>query len=138
MSLRPNALLSLSLVDSDECDMARSVGGALSPTAEQLLASESFGISSPERLRLTNHGRSRLRQRAIPERAVEVVISFGDVKRKSGADRYFLTKASRERAERALGAHTIRSLEGKLDIIVVMSDEGELITAAHRTKRIKM
>ena len=84
---------------------------------------------------LSRHGRTRLQQRGIALEQVLTVLDYGREQRAHGASRYFLDRSSRQRLAVEMPT-ALRSLH-TLDIHVVISDEGSLITAAHRTKRIR-
>ena len=84
---------------------------------------------------LTRHAATRLRQRAITVEQVLMVIDFGSEQRAHGATRFFLDKLARHRLTQVQPSR-IRDL-GSLNIQVVLADDGRLITAAHRTKRIR-
>jgi len=85
----------------------------------------------------TAHAQSRLQQRAIPHEAVETLLAYGERRRRGGADIYFLSKTSRSRVIGALGKERYKRLSRALDTYLVMSDDGQLITAAHRHHRLK-
>lgn len=85
----------------------------------------------------TAHAQTRLQQRAIPHEAVETLLAYGESCRRGGADVYFLSKTSRSRAMSALGRERYKRLSRALDTYLVMSDDGQLITAAHRRHRLK-
>lgn len=84
---------------------------------------------------LSRHGRTRLRQRGIALEQVLTVLDYGREQRAHGASRFFLDRGSRQLLAVEMPT-VLRSLR-TLDIHVVISDEGSLITAAHRTKRIR-
>ena len=85
-------------------------------------------------LRLTEHARARMRQRAIPTVVVEALLDFGcEEHDHHGGIIIFFNKAARRRLERErLG----RSLERYLDAYAVVAGTGEVITVGHRDKRI--
>lgn len=85
----------------------------------------------------TAHARARLQQRAIPDEAVDVLLAYGEHRRRKGADVYFLTKSGRQRCQVAVGKEAYSRLSRALDTYLVMSDDGQLITAAHRQQRLK-
>lgn len=85
----------------------------------------------------TAHAQARLQQRAIPDEAVDVLLAYGDRRRRKGADIYFLTKSARLRCQVALGREAYNRLSRSLDTYLVMGDDGQLITAAHRRQRLK-
>lgn len=84
---------------------------------------------------MTRHGHTRLRQRGIAMSDVLTIIAHGLEQRSHGATRYFLDRAAR--ACLAVQMPVALRAFPKLDIQVVLSDNGALITAAHRTKRIR-
>ncbi len=84
----------------------------------------------------TNHAQARCQQRSISADAVDALMAYGELKRRSGADVYFLTKRARARANRGLGER-YRVLEKALNSYVVVSDDGAIITAAKRHHRLK-
>ena len=84
---------------------------------------------------LTRHAERRLRQRAITFEQVLMVIDFGSEQRTHGASRFFLDKVARHRLTQAQPS-ALRD-HRSLDIQVVLADDGRIITAAHRTKRIR-
>ena len=85
----------------------------------------------------TRHAQVRCQQRGIPPEAVETILSYGNARRHDGADVYYLDKRARSRAEAALGRPRYRRIEKALDSYLVLSDDGSLITAAHRIRRLK-
>ena len=85
----------------------------------------------------TAHAQARLQQRAIPDEAVDTLLSYGERRRHHGADIYYLSKAARSRVAGALGKERYNRLHRSLDTYLVVSDDGRLITAAHRCRRLK-
>jgi hypothetical protein len=85
----------------------------------------------------TTHAQSRCQQRAIPSAAVETLLAYGTTRRHDGADIYFLDKRARSRVAHALGNQRYQKIEKALDAYLVVSDDGSLITAAHRLHRLK-
>lgn len=86
---------------------------------------------------MTHHAQTRMQQRALSQTAVEAILQFGEVARSHGAERYFLTRASRRRLELDLGQGLARAHARELDAYVVVSDDGRLITCARRTRRLR-
>lgn len=84
---------------------------------------------------MTRHGQTRLRQRGITVDQVVTLLAFGNEQRSHGASRFFLDRQARARIAVEM-PQALRSLPS-LDIHVVLADDGRLITAAHRTKRIR-
>lgn len=86
---------------------------------------------------LTHHAEVRMQQRGIPMAAVDALLSFGHRRRHRGADVYFLDKRARTRLANELGRTCYRQLEKALDSYLVVSDDGDVITAAHRHHRLR-
>lgn len=85
-------------------------------------------------LRLTDHARARMQQRAIPPVVIEALLDFGQAAHDhhGGCILYF-DKAARRRLERErLG----RALDRYLDTYAVVAESGEIITVGHRDRRI--
>lgn len=86
---------------------------------------------------LTDHAASRLAQRDIPPTIVELILDYGAPHRRGGADVYALDKKGRRRLKRELGRQMYHHLSGLLNTYAVLGDDGALITAAYRTRRIR-
>lgn len=85
-------------------------------------------------LRLTEHARARMQQRAIPPTVVEALLAYGhgEHDHRGGTIHYF-NKAARRRLERE---RLDRALERYLDAYAVVAATGEIITVGHRDRRI--
>lgn len=88
-------------------------------------------------MNMTHHAEARIQQRGIPYAAVDAILSYGRRRRHRGADVYFLDKQSRGRMAQALGSKVYSKLERSLNSYLVVSDDGAVITAAHRLGRLK-
>jgi hypothetical protein len=86
---------------------------------------------------LTEHARSRTRARAIAGDVIQCVLSFGSPRRRHKAEIYTLNPGERAELRSELGPATYRRIERKLRTYVVVSDDGVVITAAYRTRRIR-
>lgn len=85
-------------------------------------------------LRLTEHARARMQQRAIPPAVVEALLAYGREEHDHrGATIVFFNKAARRRLERE---RLDRILDRHLDAYAVVAETGEVITVGHRDKRI--
>ncbi|UVC19377.1 DUF4258 domain-containing protein [Mesorhizobium onobrychidis] len=84
----------------------------------------------------TNHAEIRCQQRGIKAEVVDAILAYGRRKRRHGADVYFMDDRARARAEEELGRQYAR-LSDRLNSYLVMSDDGKIITAAKRTRRLK-
>ncbi|TXN17218.1 hypothetical protein FV219_00900 [Methylobacterium sp. WL122] len=87
---------------------------------------------------MTLHAEARLQQRAIPLFVVEMLAEFGSAARCGGAERLTFDKAARRRLARYLGGdRSLRMIDRWLGVYAVISDNGRLITASHRTRRFR-
>lgn len=87
-------------------------------------------------MRYTSHASARLQQRAIPARIVDLLEEFGSSMRSNGADRLFFDKATRRRLAHNLnGKRDLQSIERWMNVYIVVSDYGQLVTAARQTAR---
>lgn len=117
---------------------ARSAGTATRcglPTQLTTSGARDTGAVASHVPNMTRHGLTRLRQRGITVDQVVTLLDFGSEQRSHGASRFFLDRQARARiaVEMPLALRALPSL----DIHVVLADDGRLITAAHRTKRIR-
>lgn len=86
---------------------------------------------------VTKHAQTRMQQRGIRPEAVNAILNYGERRRYQGADVYFLDKGARNRLAISLGRKTYSKLERSLNSYLVVGDDGALVTAAHRLKRLK-
>ena len=84
---------------------------------------------------LTQHAHKRSQQRGIPPFVMELIMDYGRCVRRHGADKHFLDKPSRRALKRDLGTKIYTRIEDQLNVYVVA--DKNVITAAHRTKRIR-
>ncbi len=94
------------------------------------------GFTSDLDLR-SRHARSRMQKRSISPIAVELIQRHGKSVRSHGANKYFLDKQARKQIEKKIGKQAYLRLKDLLDIYVVESDDGEVITVAHRRRKIR-
>lgn len=85
----------------------------------------------------TRHARTRRQGRGIPPFVVNLLVEQGACLRHDGADVFYMDKKARRRIRRALGDRIHTALEGYLDAYVVLGDDGRIITAAWRTRRLR-
>ncbi len=88
-------------------------------------------------LRETRHATVRRQGRGIPPFVIDLLLEQGACARHAGADVYYLDKAARRRLRRALGDRIHAALEAYLDAYVVLGDDGRVVTAAWRTRRLR-
>ena len=88
-------------------------------------------------LTMTNHARTRIQQRGIPEVVVESLLDYG---RESydhhGSRVVYFDRRARAELRRTFGNETYRRIEARLDAYAVVDQSGEIVTVGHRTRRI--
>lgn len=82
------------------------------------------------------HAEKRQQQRGITHPELEIVLGFGRRRPRKNAYVCFMDKGSRRKAEASLG-HRYHQFSDKLNLYVVVSREGHVITAGHRLNRMK-
>lgn len=86
----------------------------------------------------TDHAARRCRQRGIEPLTVELLERFGaTVHDGRGATVRFFDKASRRRMERDLGQRAVARFHEWTDAYLVVASDGSIVTAGHRTRRIR-
>jgi hypothetical protein len=96
-----------------------------------------FASTACGRRSFTKHAHKRLQQRAIPQMVVGLLHQYGSAFRSDGADIIVFDKAAKTRLRRAFGGpRGLKAIENWLDVYLVFSDEGTLVTAGHRHSRI--
>ena len=85
----------------------------------------------------TTHAKVRVQQRAISPFIIEALLDNGRrIPAGDGCEKVFLDKRSRRNLRRKWGTQVTKRLEDLLDVSVVVKD-GSVVTAMHRTERIK-
>lgn len=113
---------------------AKRAGQLPSPAANR--PQKEHAESTDPMLPLTRHAAHRMKNRGITLKQVLLVTDFGQPQRVHGATRYALDKQARQLVEKMLPHEELRQLRS-LDIVAVVADDGYLITAAHRTGRLR-
>lgn len=86
---------------------------------------------------ISKHASARQQQRGIPALAIDLVMRFGcEEPAGGGAVKYSLNKEGWRRLQSYAGSIASRIAE-HMDVFVVMSGDGKLITVGHRTERIR-
>lgn len=85
----------------------------------------------------TKHGSARAQQRGIPPIIVSWLQDYGRVTRHMGADVYYFDKKSRKALKSDIGTLAYKRIADLLDAYAVVSDDGQIITAARRYKHLK-
>ncbi|WP_027776737.1 hypothetical protein [Paraburkholderia caledonica] len=91
-------------------------------------------MKSPE---LSKHAAVRLQQRGIAPLVIDLLLQFGATEKSGdGTTRHYFDKPARRRL-RSYAGRLASLLEAHLDCYAVVGAEGRVVTAAHRTTRIK-
>ena len=110
--------------------------GASVPTAPAAATCLPEQLAAMPRIPMTKHATHRLKNRGISLAQVLVVANFGFEQRSHGATRYALDRKARQLIAEEVPPNVLRRT-GSLDIVAVFSDDGALVTAAHRTGRLR-
>lgn len=85
----------------------------------------------------SRHAQIRCQQRGISKNVIEVLLSYGTRRYRHGAEVCFMDRPGRRRAAASLGSKRFAGVADRLDCYLVLSDEGTIITAAPRVRRMK-
>lgn len=86
---------------------------------------------------LSQHAATRLQQRGLPPIVIDLLARFGASERANGAEKIFFNKRSMKNLRHHFGGvRSLRVLEPWLGAYAVIADDGSVITAGHRQKRI--
>lgn len=86
---------------------------------------------------ITRHAARRMRGRAIPQAAIELLFRFGASLMQAGGEVLFFDRAARRRLEEAGGPALLRAAERWLDAYLVLGCDGALLTVGWRTRRLR-
>ena len=86
---------------------------------------------------LNKHAAVRLQQRAISRDSLDWLLAYGTWARSNGADVVYLSKKSWRSLERDVGRDEYFKMKERLQIYAIVADDGRIITAGHRFKRIR-
>lgn len=103
------------------------------PPAGSKLAQEPVALA---RVTMTTHAAHRLKNRGITLEQLLAVADFGVPQRAHGATRFALDRKARQLLGQTIPPALLKRL-GSLDIVAVFADDGALITASHRTERLR-
>ena len=86
----------------------------------------------------SRHGIRQMQRRSIPPVIVSWLSRYGTTKRRHGAEVCYFDKRARKELRKQLGTKIYSRVQDQLDVYVVVSDDDNLITAAHRRTRLKI
>jgi hypothetical protein len=84
----------------------------------------------------TYHAARRMPQRAIARDAVDLLLNFGRASRVRGATTFFFDKYAREQIAELFEVGAQRRVEKFMNVYAVIGDDGLVITAARRMRRL--
>ena len=88
-------------------------------------------------MNMTHHARKRTQQRAIAPFLINLLLDFGTtVPAGDGASKMFFDKSARRRVRAYVGPMA-SLIDEHLDVYLVVGAEGQIVTAAHLTERIR-
>lgn len=88
-------------------------------------------------MNLTHHAHKRAQQRSIPPIMLNLLLNFGKSEPAGGgASKMYFDKAARRRVKAYTG-QLARQMEEFMNVYAVVGPEGQIITAAHLTERIR-
>jgi len=88
-------------------------------------------------MKFSQHALVRSQNRALPPPIIDLLLDFGQSRRRGKADVHFLTRSGRAKLIEAIGSKAYGQIARKLDSYVVISDQGSVITVARRLRRIR-
>lgn len=86
---------------------------------------------------LSRHASVRLQQRSIPPTVVDWLLKYGSSVRQDGAEIIIFDRAAKKRLAREMGRALVPRLGKMLDAYVVISNDGRVVTAGYRRRRIR-
>lgn len=86
--------------------------------------------------RFSRHAAIRMCQRAIPLFVVDLLFEFGEVVRSHRAEILHFSKAAQRKMRELLSHNDWVAVERWLKVYAVVGDDGVIVTAGHRYKRI--
>jgi len=85
----------------------------------------------------TRHAETRCQQRGIRREVVDLLLDCGRRRSKWGAEVLFMDGAARREARRLVGERAYARVADRLDAYLVVSSDGQIVTAARRHGRLK-
>lgn len=85
----------------------------------------------------THHSVVRCQQRGVRPEVIEVLLTYGRRRQRGGAEICFMDRTARRHAEKALGGKLYARVADRLDTYLVVADDGAVVTAAKRLKRLR-
>jgi len=89
------------------------------------------------RVVFTKHAASRMQQRGLARLQLDLLLDFGTREPAGGGSvKVFMDRAARKRLRAYAGPLSAKCLE-HIDVYAIVNPEGHVVTAAHRTERVR-
>lgn len=87
---------------------------------------------------LTKHAKKRMQQRVIPPLIIQWLEQYGTIKHDGrGADIIFFDRNAKRKVSEVAGQRVVDLLGHLMDVYMVVSQDGSLITCGHHYKKFK-
>lgn len=90
-----------------------------------------------EPIKLTKHAERRANQRGIRRNVIETMIEFGKSKISGGCEVIYMDQTARAHLRNCIGKTSYAKIERALDKILVLSEDGHLVTCCHRNRSVR-
>lgn len=90
-----------------------------------------------EQLKLTKHAERRANQRGIRHNIIETMLDFGTSKIRHGCEVIYMDQAARSSLRNCIGRTEYAKIERLLDKVLVLSDDGVVVTCCQRTRSVR-
>jgi hypothetical protein len=90
-----------------------------------------------EHYKLTKHAERRANQRGIKHTTIETMLDFGASKISHGCEVIYMDQAARANLRNRIGITEYAKIERRLDKILVLSDDGVVVTCCQRTRSVR-
>ena len=86
---------------------------------------------------LTAHAQKRLQQRAIPSMVINLLLDYGELEYDhQGTGIYFFDNEGKRHVRNILRQNGSTQIDHCLDVYLVASNRGDVVTVGHRSRRI--
>lgn len=90
-----------------------------------------------EHLKLTKHAERRANQRGIRHEIIETMLDFGASKIRHGCEVIYMDQAARSSLRSSIGRVAYAKIERQLDKVLVLSEDGVVVTCCQRTLPVR-
>lgn len=90
-----------------------------------------------DQIKFTKHAERRANQRGIRHSVIENMLDFGKSKIRYGCEVIYMDQGARADLRNSIGRVAYAKIERALDKVLVLSDDGMLVTCGHRTRSVR-